>query len=175
MNCSSSSSVALTSRTATRPASAGIGAALRTALRALSLHWHHYRARRREAYALDAINEMNAYLLRDIGASEQLISRAAGRKDAHRWRDVPFGLSVVLLAIAVLGTATPTTAAQAAPMQTMSKGYAQREASGVFTGQFVDGLPVYRFPSVTVTGSQKAEPSKKEAHSGQPRQTRARG
>ena len=145
---------------------------MRTTLRALLLQWHDHRAQRREAQALDAIGEMDAHMLRDIGAPEQWVARAATRRGALHWRDVPFQLSAAIVAIVLTGVAPPTSAAEATPRQTTSKALAQAQIDGIFTGEFVDGAPVYRFPSVIVVAIRKAEPAKREKHSPR-RQTRA--
>jgi hypothetical protein len=39
---------------------------------------------------------------------------------------------------------------------------AHEQQAGVFSGEFVNGLPVYRFPTVTVTADRKAELAKNE-------------
>lgn len=150
-----------------------IGALLRTTLRALQLHWRAYQSQRREAHALIAIGDMDLHMLQDIGAPDELISRAAAGRSPSHWRDTPFQLLVVTGAIAVIATATLTSAAQAAPAQPPCGAYAETQMAGVFTGEFINGAPVYRFPAVVVTSSRKAKGGEGKARSMPPRQTHA--
>ena len=170
MNSSSSPYVLQRSR----PSPAGhvlavLGERLGRAKRQLLSRWHDYQARRQEARALVAINEMDAHLLRDIGAPDQLIARAVERRRASPWREVSLRLSMVLVTIAVIGAVAPPSVAEAAGPQ---KTDAQRQMAGVFTGEFVDGAPVYRFPTVIVAGSRRGEPARSEARVAQPRPAR---
>ena len=85
-------------------------------------------------------------------------------------RSRPFaalGERLALLAIVVIGTVAPILVAAAAGPQEVAKGYAQTKTAGVFTGEFVDGAPVYRFPPVVVVGS-RAEPVRSEERVAQP-------
>jgi hypothetical protein len=169
MNAVSSPSIVLTSgpRTGRR-----VGAMLRATVRAFQLHWEAYRAERRQARALGAVSEMDVHMLRDIGAPYELISRATAQSARHG-RDIPFQLWMVLVAIAVIGTATPTSAGEAAHVRPARGVHAAGQMPGVFTGEFLDGAPVYRFPAVVVTGSRKPRPAEREVQSTPPRQTRA--
>jgi hypothetical protein len=94
------------------------------------------------------------------------------------WREVPLRLSMVLVTIAVIGTVAPPSVAQAASPKRTGTAHAQGQMPGVFTGEFVDGVPVYRFPTVIVAGSRNAEPVRSLARAAQPRApkgTRAKG
>ena len=155
MNYVTSTSTALRSRPGTDPVFGQFGGVLRTTLRAVRLQWILYRAQRRKVPALDATTEMNAHMLRDIGAPDQWVARAAAGRFRHDWRGISFGVAVVFVAMTILGTATPTSAAEPAPDNAQGKVIAQPRMAGVFAGEFVDGAPVYRFPAVLVTGSRK--------------------
>jgi hypothetical protein len=129
------------------------------AVHTMLTHWGDYKARRWEARASDAINDMNEHLLRDIGAPDRLIAHAAARKVAHERRQIP---AASLLAAGLIATATPTWAAEATYPQATSTAYAQGQMVGVFTGQFVDAAPVYRLPPVAVVATRKVELAKME-------------
>ena len=135
--------------------------------------WRDHSARRLEARASDAISDMNAHTLRDIGAPDRLIAHAA-RKAAHERRQIPVGLSASLLAAGLIASATPTSAAEATYTQTTSTAYAQAQTAGVFTGRFVDGVPVYRLPPVVVVAIRKVELAKKEREEQSTRAKQAR-
>jgi uncharacterized protein YjiS (DUF1127 family) len=156
MNLPLSQSFILPSRPSTERVFTGVGDALRMAL----LLWRDHKARRREARALAAISDMNEHMLRDIGAPDRLISHAAAQRGAHYRREIVI-LSVSLLTAGLIATATPASAAEATYPQTASKAYTQGQ-SGVFTGKFVDGAPVYRLPPIVVVASRKVELAKME-------------
>ena len=160
MNSPSSPSIALPSRPLTERVLAALGLRLRLAQRSLLSRWHHYRLQRREARLLEGLGEMNAHLLRDIGAPDRLIERAVEIRRASRWREIPFQLSVVLVGIALAGTASPVPAVERVDPRPVGSVHAPREMVGAFTGEFVDGAPVYRFPTVVVGGSRRAEPAR---------------
>jgi hypothetical protein len=67
-------------------------------------------------------------------------------------RGVAAGLATALLAALIIGG--DYTTRDAAPA-TPSPPY----AVGVFTGNYADGVPVYRMPSVEITGSRGANPA----------------
>jgi hypothetical protein len=138
--------------------------------------WRDHSARRREERASDSISDMNAHMLRDIGAPDRLIAHAAARRAAHDRRQIPVKLSASLLAAGLIATATPTSAAEATYTQTTSTAYAQAQMAGVFTGQFVNGVPVYRLPPVFVVAIRKVELAKmeREEQSTRAKQARAR-
>ena len=160
-----------------RPSPAGyvltvLGERLGRAKRQLLSRWHDYQARRQEARALVAINEMDAHLLRDIGAPDHLIARAVENARASPWREVPLRLAMVLVTIAVIGTLAPPSVAEAASPKGTGTSHAQGKMAGVFTGEFVAGVPVYRFPTVIVAGARSAEPTRSEARVARPRHAR---
>jgi hypothetical protein len=55
-------------------------------LKALQLAWRERLERRRVERELDAVADMNEVLLRDIGAPEWMISKAAAQRDIDRTR-----------------------------------------------------------------------------------------
>lgn len=63
---------------------ATIHEAMRNASGGLVGRWRERLLRGRETRAVDAIDEMNGYMLRDIGAPDWMIVRAAMRSDALR-------------------------------------------------------------------------------------------
>ena len=151
----------LLSRSLTERVVSGVGKALRAAgiLRVL---WRDSRARRREAHAVNAIADMNAHMLRDIGAHVRLIAHAAARSDAEHCRRIAFQLSTPLLVVALIATAALGTVAKAADSRPTRRAPAKVQLIGDFTGEYVNGAPVYRLPPVIVVGSRKVERVKLE-------------
>ena len=123
-------------------------------LRAL---WRGYGARRRDACAVDAILDMNAHMLRDIGAHDRLIAHGAARSDADHRRRIAFQLSTPLLVVTLIATATLGALAEAADSRPTSEVPAKSQPIGNFTGEYVNGTPVYRLPRVVVVASRKLE------------------
>ena len=134
----------------------GLGKAPHAAgiLRAL---WRGYKSRRRDARAVDAVADMNAHMLRDIGAHDRLIAHGAARSDADHRRRIALQLSTPLLVVALIATATLGTLAEAADSRPTSEARATAQPIGDFTGEYVNGTPVYRLPRVIVVGSRKLE------------------
>ena len=163
----------LLSRSFTERVVSGVGKALRAAgiLRVL---WRDSRARRREARAVDAIADMNAHMLRDIGAHDRLIAHAAARSDAEHRRRIAFQLSTPLLVVALIATAALGTPAEAADSRPTSRAPAQAQLIGDSTGEYVNGAPVYRLPPVIVVGSRKVERVKLEREDQSTRAPQAR-
>ena len=173
MNHPSSTSLVLASRPLADRVLAALGDRLDSAQRALSSLWSDFQDRRRGARALEGIGEMDVRMLLDIGASDRLIERAAERRRASHWRDVPFQWAAVLLAIGVIVTAAPVNAEEAAGPQGQVKADPRGEMVGIFTGEFIDGHPVYRFPLIVVAGSRRAEPVRSAERVAQPRPAKA--
>jgi hypothetical protein len=144
-----------------------------TTLRTMLTRWDDYKARRWEARASDTISDMNEYMLRDIGAPDPLIAYAAARRATRERRQIT---AASLLAAGLIATATPAWAAEATNPQSTSAVYAQAQTVGVFTGQLVDGVPIYRLPPVVVVGTPKGELAKieREEQSTRAKQARAR-
>ena len=65
-------------------------------------------------------------------------------------------LSMGLLA-AMLIAASPAAAGEALGPVPITRPSAREPVIGLFTGKFVNGMPVYRLPSITVLASRKAE------------------
>jgi len=139
----------------------GVGKALRAA-RVLRVLWRGSRARRRARRTLSMPSDMNAHMLRDIGAHDRLIAHAAARSDAEHRRRVAFQLSRPLLVVALIATAALGTVAEAADSRPTSRAPTQAQLIGDFTGEYVNGAPVYRLPPVIVVGSRKVERVKLE-------------
>ena len=149
--------------------------ALRAAGTLLAL-WYDKRARRREVRVVDAIADMNEHMLRDIGLADQVISHAAIRSDADHRRQISVRLMTPLLVLALIATAALGAAAEAPDLRATSKERAQAQMVGVFSGEFVNGAPVYRLPPVIVVASRSVEQAKleREEQSMRARQARAK-
>ncbi len=173
MTFPSSQSIVLPSRPRIERAFAVYADWLHPAKRALSARWRAYQARRREARAFDAVGNMDVHMLRDIGASDELIARAAADRRTYPRPEILFQLAAIAVGIAAMGMAAPALAVDAPAPQAAGNAYAGRPLVGVFTGEFVDGAPVYRFPAVIVTGSRKAEPARSEQPLAQRRPAKA--
>jgi hypothetical protein len=87
----------------------------------------------------------------------------------------PAGPSMALLA-AILLAATPAAAGDTLGPVPTSRPAAQERMVGLFTGELVNGTPVYRLPPITVSASRKAELARidREEQSKRARQARAR-
>ena len=143
-----------------RPVTARVLSEIRNALRAAGAFvalWRIQWARSREARTVDAMTDMNEYMLRDIGASERLIAHVAGRKDADHRRWIAGQLSTPLLVLALIAIAPLGAAAEAADLRPATKVSANAQMVGLFTGEYVDGTPVYRLPPVIVVASREAD------------------
>ena len=71
-------------------------------------------------------------------------------------------------------TAAFDTVAEAADSRPTSRAPAQAQLIGDFTGEYVNGAPVYRLPPVTVVGSRKMERVKLEREEQSTRAPQAR-
>jgi hypothetical protein len=140
--------------------------ALGADIRVLVALWRDSRARSREVRAFDATKDMNEHMLRDIGAHDRLISHAAARRDADHRRRISVQLLAPLLVVALNATASLDAAAAATDSPPTSKACAQAQTVGVFTGEYVDRVPVYHLPPVIIVASRKVERTKLE-HEGQ--------
>ena len=91
--------------------------------------------------------------------------------DHRRLISVQLMTPLVVIATAVLGAA-----ADATGLWPTGEERAQAQMVGVFTGEFVNGAPVYRLPPVIVVASRKAEWAKleREEQSTRARQARAK-
>jgi len=121
------------------------------------------RATRRHVRVSDLISTMNEHLLKDIGALDRLSSSAAVHEGAvHRRTCSGTFACVALLGAALVATATHTWAWEAAPAHPATATPAGAEIVGVFSGEFVDGAPVYRLPSMSVVASREVVLAKLE-------------
>jgi hypothetical protein len=124
--------------------------------------WRDSRARSRELRAFDTTEDMNEHMLRDIGTHDRLIAVAAARRDADHRRRISVQLLAPLLVLALIATAPLDAARVATSSPPTSKACAQAQTVGVFTGEYVDRVPVYRLPPVIIVGSRKVERAKLE-------------
>ena len=77
------------------------------------------------------------------------------RAGAHGLRAVR--LSAQLVAAALIATAMVASAGKSTAPLRPPDASAQSPMVGVFTGEFVNGVPVYRLPSITVVGHRESE------------------
>jgi len=77
MSALSQTSTILRSRPGSDPVFGPFGGLLRTTLHNVRLQWFLYRTERRKARAPEPLGEMNAHMLRDIGAPDAMVARAA--------------------------------------------------------------------------------------------------
>ena len=157
MSTASSTSTTLPTRPGSDPVFGQFGGLFRSTLRSLRMQWFLYQRKRGKARPIDSVGEMNAHMLRDIGAPEEMIASAAGGRPAYERHGIPFGLGAVLVALALTGTPTPASAetVAGANVKTRAQVLAKEPLPAVFAGEYVDGAPVYRFPAVVVTGSRR--------------------
>jgi uncharacterized protein YjiS (DUF1127 family) len=153
----------------------GVDKAFRAA-GALPALWRDNRARTREMRAFAAIADMNEHMLRDIGAHDRLVAHAAARRDVDYRRRIAVQLSTPLLMVTLMATATLGAAGQAADSRPTRRAPAQAELLGDFTGEYVDGTPIYRLPPVIVVASRKVERARlaREEQSTRAQQARAK-
>jgi len=134
-----------------RPLTERIAAAIRDALRS------------RQPRAFNDIVDLDARMLRDIGAPSWLISRAVERREAQPglthagalrgWARLVTVAGIALLAASVLG----------APSARACDVSVQAPMEGVFTGEVVHGVPVYRLASITVSAPRNLESARSTA------------
>ena len=156
MNAHSSQPSVILSRPLTERIASEVGKALRAAGAVLAL-WRSHRARSRDVRAVDAMTDMNEHMLRDIGAPDRLISHAAARRDADHRRLISVQLSTPLVLVALIATVALGAAAEAADLQPASNASVKAPAAGLFTGEYVNGTPVYRLPPVIVVANRAVE------------------
>ncbi len=162
MNALSSTSTVLRSRPGSDPVFGPFGGLLRTTLRDLRLQWFLYRMQRRKVRVPEPLGEMNAHMLRDIGAPDEMVARAAAAKPLYERSGIPFGFTVLLATLILGGAPAPSSAANVTPVDREPPAQVQvvnAPMAGVFAGEYVKGAPLYRFPAVVVTGSRKESPA----------------
>jgi len=126
-----------------------------SAARGLVARWSDYLARRREARESVAVAEMSPHMLKDIGAPSWMISRAAERAPTGTAAAARLPVSLLVATLVVLpalGSAGEGIAGEPSVNLT-----AQAQAAAVFTGKRIDGVPVYRLPSVAVRADRSVE------------------
>jgi uncharacterized protein YjiS (DUF1127 family) len=175
MNAHPSQPSVLLSRPLTERVASEFGKALRAAGALLAL-WRVNRARSRDVRAVDAMTDMNEHMLRDIGAPDRLISHAAMRRDADHRRRISVQLSTPLLVVALIASVALGAVAEAADLRPTSKARAQAQIVGVFTGEYVNGTPVYHLPPVIVVASREVARARleREKQSARAQQARAK-
>jgi hypothetical protein len=161
MNAHSSQPSVVLSPSPTERVVSEVGKALRAA-GALLAHWRIHRARSRDVRAVDAMTDMNEHMLRDIGAADRLISHAAARRDADHRRRIPVQLFAPVVVVALVATVALGATAEAADLRPAGKASATAQVVGVFTGEYVNGTPVYRLPPVTVVANRDVERARLE-------------
>jgi len=162
MSALSQTSTILRSRPGSDPVFGPFGGLLRTTLHNVRLQWFLYRTERRKARAPEPLGEMNAHMLRDIGAPDAMVARAAASKPLYERTGIPFGFTVLLASLVLSGAPTPSSAASVTSIDREVPAevrVVEAPMAGVFAGEYVKGAPVYRFPAVVVTGSRKESPT----------------
>jgi hypothetical protein len=144
-----------------RPLTERIAAAIRDGVRS------------RQARPYDDVVELDAHILKDIGAPSWLISRAVERRDAQPgltdagavrwWAHLVAVAGIAVLAASVLGV----------PSAWACKVSVQAPMEGVFTGEFDRGVPVYRLPSISVSANRNVETARRSAQARGVDRTRA--
>ena len=162
MNTASSNVTALSTRPGRDPVFGDFGGLIRTTFRGLRMQWFLYRRQHARDRPIESVGEMNAHMLRDIGMQDEMIGSSAGAKPAYERYGIPFGLSVVVVSLALAGVAAPADAGTATRAVVGDKAQAQVQVAttplaAVFVGEYINGAPVYRLPAVVVTGTRKDE------------------
>ena len=67
---------------------------------------------------------------------------------------------LALAAALLVAVAMPASACEKGPAALIAKASAETRAVGTFTGEIVNGAPVYRLPSITVVGRRDTEVAK---------------
>jgi hypothetical protein len=80
----------------------------------------------------------------------------------HHRRLISVQLSTPLVLVALIATVALGAAAEAADLQPVSKVFAKEQVVGVFTGDYVNGTPVYRLPPVIVVANREVETARLE-------------
>ena len=86
------------------------------------------------------------------------------RPAPRRIRRLPIALAAVLIAVAV-----PAAACERARGGWIAVAPTGEERIAVFTGEFVNGAPVYRLPAITVVTRRPAEVAKTQRNDARPR------
>jgi len=135
---------------ASRAALQKLSRASRTALQSLPRAWRHGIALRnvRETDAL----WVNDHLRQDVGVVDARPSRA----ERDTWSRVFDADPRSLLAAALVATAMQAWACDTNAPGQGAPNAANATVVGVFSGEFVNGAPVYRLPPVAVVASRKA-------------------
>ena len=85
-------------------------------------------------------------------------------------------IPAALVTIVLIATSVPAAAAETTVSQPPIKTSTESQNVGVFTGKFVDGMPVYQLPPLNVIGHRKVELVKlpREEQSARNKQVRAK-
>ena len=145
---------------------------VRARANSLSARWSKDAASSRQAHAFDDIVELNAHMLKDIGAPSWLISRAIARRGAQHAAFQEAGTTTLTHVgvthwwarlLMVAGVAFAAAWVWDVPTASADKISVQAPTEGVFTGKFDRGVPVYRLPSITVVANRNIEPTRRSA------------
>ncbi len=144
-----------------RPLTERIAAAIRDGLRS------------RQARPYGEVVELDAHILKDIGAPSWLISRAVERRDAQPgltdggavrwWARLVTVAGIAVLAASMLGVPSVRACEVSVPAR----------MEGVFTGEFDRGVPIYRLPSISVSANRNVEATRRSAQARSVDRTRA--
>lgn len=117
--------------------------------------WHDRLARSAEVRAADGMAQGDDWVPKGVASGRGMISRVDMTSEAHHRR-----LAIPLVAAVLMTAAAHGWAANAIAPQTSVSPTVQAQLTGVFTGQHVNGAPVYRLPPVTVIADRNLEPAK---------------
>jgi hypothetical protein len=137
--------------TLSRPLTARIAAAIRDGLRS------------RQARASDDIVELDAHILKDIGAPSWLVSRAVERRDAQPGLTHVGAVRWLARLVTVAGIAVLAASLLGVPSARACKVSVPAPMEGVFTGELDRGVPVYRLPSISVSANRNVETARRSA------------
>jgi hypothetical protein len=93
----------------------------------------------------------------DIGIVVDVNPRRNAMQARNRIRNTLAALIIVLIAAALIGATVWTPAKNAPATAPVAKTETVAPMAGTFTGEYENGVPVYRLPSITITASRSVE------------------
>jgi anti-sigma-K factor RskA len=96
----------------------------------------------------------------DIGIVVNANPEGTAMQATNRTRSILAALFIVMVAATLIGTTVWAPTKEAPAVSPVAKAGAQSPMAGTFTGEFENGAPVYRLPSVSITVSRTAELAK---------------
>jgi hypothetical protein len=96
----------------------------------------------------------------DIGIVVNVTPRRNAMQATNRISNTLAALVIVLVAAALIGATVWTPAKNAPATSPMAKAETLAPMAGTFTGEYENGVPVHRLPSITITTSRSVELAK---------------